>query len=403
MRLSLLLILCCGLLQACNSFSKSEEPFAGEDNFWIGYMDVGVDSIPFRFLMHNQELILLNGEERIRLVAKHDVDDTLIFAFPQYESTLYLTELTASAVSGYWHYSSKGDYFIPFKAQKSSGWFCTDFSETLKYEVLFSFEQPEKSSRAIGLFKAGNDICVTGTFITESGDYRFLQGERKDNKIWLSCFDGAHLFYFKGIIQGDSIVSGSFLSGNHWQETWVGLLDRTATLTHPDSITTFNDTNNTLAFTAQNLSGDSVHFNLDTFRGRVTIVQIFGSWCPNCYDEMVLYSNLNTQISDSRLQIVPVAFERNDSLSLAINAIERFMKHTATPFEVYFGGKANKKNASDVFNQLSPISSFPTSIFIDKGGKVRKVHTGFYGPGTGVHYNLYQEELHSFLTSLLAE
>jgi thiol-disulfide isomerase/thioredoxin len=403
MRLSLLIFTCFSFLQACNSFSGTDELLISESNSWIGFMDVGNDFIPFRFMLNNKELILINGEEEIKLTAKKGGGDTVIYAFPQYESTLYLTQLSGSVISGYWHYSSKGDYFIPFTANESSNWLCTEFNETLKYKVLFSPEEAKKTTRAIGVFKNGKGSCITGTFLTESGDYRFLQGEKRNNEIWLSCFDGAHLFLFKGLTKGDSIVSGSFLSGNHWSENWVGQIDNSASLGHPDSLTSFNDINNTLVFTAQNLSGDSVQFNLDSYKDKVTIVQIFGSWCPNCYDEMVFYSALNEQISDSRLQIVPVAFERNENLSLAISPIGKFMKHTNAPFEVYFGGKANKKNASEVFPQLSPICSFPTSIFIGKDGRVRKVHTGFYGPGTGQHHELYRAELKRYLTALLNE
>jgi thiol-disulfide isomerase/thioredoxin len=403
MRLYLLFIFCSGLFHSCNSSSNSEEPVLSEETSWLGYMTVDNDSIPFRFLLNTNELILINGDEKIILTSKQGAGDTFIYSFPQYESSLYFTELSVSNISGYWHYSSRGDYYIPFSAQKSTDWACPSPINTLRYNVLFSPEQPEKSTNAIGIFDVGTDACITGTFLTESGDYRFLQGERNGNNLWLSCFDGAHLFLFKGETKGDSIVSGSFLSGKHWSEKWVGQLNNNGTLKHPDAITTFNDDNNPLKFTVQSLSGDSVEFGLDNYKNKVTIVQIFGSWCPNCYDEMTLYSQLNRQIADSRLQVIPVAFERNDSLPRAFNAINKFMRHTKAPFDVYFGGKANKKNASEVFSQLSPICSFPTSIFIDKKGVVRKIHTGFYGPGTGEHYELYNSELHRFLKSLLAE
>jgi thiol-disulfide isomerase/thioredoxin len=365
-------------------------------------MNVGSDSIPFRFFISGNTLTLVNGDEQIVLTSQQ-ANDTLIYSFPQYESSLYVTHSSDIEISGYWHYSSRGDYFIPFSAEKSADWTCKGINKTLRYNVLFSPDKPEKSSNAIGVFDIGPEACITGTFLTESGDYRFLQGELHENNLWLSCFDGAHLFLFKGKINGDSIVSGSFLSGNHWSETWVGQLNNNASLNHPDSITTFNDSDKTLKFTVQSTAGDSVEFGLDQYKNKVTIVQIFGSWCPNCYDEMNLYSSLNEQIADSRLQIIPVAFERNDSLSLAINAIDRFMNHTRAPFDVYFGGKANKTNASEVFHQLSPICSFPTSIFIDKKGIVRKIHTGFYGPGTGEHYELYSSELHKYLVGLLNE
>lgn len=403
MRLSLLILFCCNLFASCSNVPESEVSSSVEENSWLGHMNIGSDSIPFRFHYINDDLILVNGEEEIKLSPQKNNGDTLIYSFPQYESTIYFTDFSSLKMSGYWHYSSRGEYYVPFIAQKSSAWSCATGTQSLKYTVLFSPEKPETSTRAIGVFDVGPNACITGTFLTESGDYRYLQGERNGDNFWLSCFDGAHLFLFKGETKGDSIVNGKFLSGNHWSETWVGQLNNNARLQHPDSLTTFNDPDNPLSFTVLSLAGDSVEFGMDDYKNRVSIVQVFGSWCPNCYDEMTLYSQLNNKIADSRLQVIPVAFERNDSLALAVGAINRFMSHTNAPFDVYFGGKANKNKASEVFSQLSPICSFPTSIFIDKKGVVRKIHTGFYGPGTGAHYDLYRSEIHKFLQKLLDE
>ncbi len=56
-----------------------------------------------------------------------------------------------------------------------------------------------------------------------------------------------------------------------------------------------------------------------------------------------------------------------------------------------------------MFSELNGISSFPTTIFIDKKGMVRKIHTGFYGPGTGDYYADYVKETEAFLNLLISE
>ena len=64
---------------------------------------------------------------------------------------------------------------------------------------------------------------------------------------------------------------------------------------------------------------------------------------------------------------------------------------------------ASKENNSAQLPFLDHVMSYPTCIFIDKAGKVRRIRTGFYGPGTGEHYVNYKRNLDSFIQQLLAE
>jgi thiol-disulfide isomerase/thioredoxin len=370
---------------------------------WKGLMDVKTDSIPFRFSLQNDKLTLINADERITLIPDPSERSGLTYSFPQYESRLIITSRKIDRIEGFWHYYSKGDYIVPFSATPDNNLPCDLTGKKSKYQVVFSPKNIANSQLAIGLFTLAPQNCLTGTFLTESGDYRYLQGEQIGNEMWLSCFDGAHLFLFRGNLMGDSIVSGKFLSGNHYEDTWCGVKKENAQLQHPDSLTRFIDGANPLMFKAKNLSGEERNFGPDNYKDKVTIVQIFGSWCPNCFDELRTFTEISNELDDNRFQIIPVAFERSDSLALAVAPIKKAMSHTGFPFEAYFGGKANKTAASGVFKQLSAVSSFPTAIFIDKGGRVRKIHTGFYGPGTGHHHEKYKSELKEFLIKLLHE
>jgi hypothetical protein len=52
---------------------------------------------------------------------------------------------------------------------------------------------------------------------------------------------------------------------------------------------------------------------------------------------------------------------------------------------------------------LNHVISFPTTIIIDKKGKVRNIHTGFSGPATGDYYLDYITEFNHLIDELLAE
>ena len=49
---------------------------------------------------------------------------------------------------------------------------------------------------------------------------------------------------------------------------------------------------------------------------------------------------------------------------------------------------------------LNHILSYPTTIFIDKKGSVRKIHTGFNGPATGKEYDDFKAEFEGFIELL---
>ena len=53
--------------------------------------------------------------------------------------------------------------------------------------------------------------------------------------------------------------------------------------------------------------------------------------------------------------------------------------------------------------QLTPIRSFPTTIFIDKKGNVREIHGTFYGPGTGKHFDEFKKDFYNTVDGLLRE
>jgi thiol-disulfide isomerase/thioredoxin len=290
--------------------------------------------------------------------------------------------------SGRWH-SDKNEKILPLDRQS--------------YQVTFS-AKTENQYPAIGLFTRSQGQAY-GTFLTETGDYRFLEGERNGDSLWLSCFDGIHLFLFNAQFSNtDSLISGTFHSGKNWFEPWVGTLNNEPQLNHPDSITRFMAKEGTLLeFEVMDRQGIRRFFNAEDWIGKVSIIQVMGSWCPNCLDESRYLQELITKLDSKEVQLIPVAFERKGNVAEQVNAIEHFENLLGSGPITYIGGLASKTEASSVFNQLNNISSFPTTIFLDKKGVLRKIHTGFYGPGTGKYYERYKTSTEHFVRQLLSE
>ncbi len=88
----------------------------------------------------------------------------------------------------------------------------------------------------------------------------------------------------------------------------------------------------------------------------------------------------------------------------AKNNIERLKKRFNVQYEILIaGGSPDKKMASESMPLLNRISSFPTTLFIDKQGEVRKIHTGFSGPATGKYYDEFVTSTTGLVEKLLKE
>ncbi|MFT5581548.1 MAG: thiol-disulfide isomerase/thioredoxin, partial [Psychromonas sp.] len=266
-----------------------------------------------------------------------------------------------------------------------------------RWKTVFSPET-DGAFPALGLFnQEGNKL--SGTFLTETGDYRYLAGNVVGEKIFLSCFDGSHAFLFTATLK-DGELNGKFFSGKHYQTTWIATADDNYELTDPDELTYLvND--EPLAFSFNDLKGEPFSYPSKAYKDKVTIIQVMGSWCPNCMDETRYYLELYDKYHDQGLEIILIGYEAGQNEEEYAFKLKRLQERYKVPFTMLVGGAANKNEASKDFSMLNSIISFPTSIFIDKEGKIVKIHTGFNGPGTGKYYEDYTLETQSFLESLL--
>lgn len=403
------------------SFSAKSAKFPSlKTGSWTGKLTLNETThLPFKFTVKktkdkkaNTGLILsiFNGEEEIILNNVHFDNDSLRAEFPSFNSILVLHVNTKKSLSGYWQNLNKGvNYKIP--CTLNSGY--THRFEN--YKLLVSNFQPSNFNgrwestfepgtndayKAVGVFKQ-NYTAIEGTFLTETGDYRFLEGNVVQDSLYLSCFDGSHAFLFTGKMVSDSIY-GQFYSGKHWKSDWLAVKNDDFELTNPDSLTTVIDT---ALFTLQlkDLEGNTFIFPNEQFTGKVTIIQIMGTWCPNCMDETRYFKELYKQYHEQGLEIIAVGYEVGNSFEEHATKIKTLQQRLDLPFTFLVGGSANKGLASEQFSMLSQIISFPTAIIIDRNGIVRKVHTGFNGPGTGVYYENYVNETDLFIQELLKE
>ena len=246
---------------------------------------------------------------------------------------------------------------------------------------------------------------VTGTFRTTTGDYRYLEGIVDGDSLKLSTFDGAHAFLFTAKAT-DSTLNGYFYSGNHWKEHFTAKLNNEYELTNEENLTFIKEGYEYFDFSFPDTRGRVVSLSDPEFNNKVVILQIMGTWCPNCLDESKFLVKYSKENPNKDLQIIALAFEEAKTREIAYERIKRFKKRIGIEYPVLlaqFGNLANKTLAQQKLPMLNHIISYPTTIFMDKKGKVRKIHTGFNGPATGEKYTEFTKDFEVFVNELLNE
>lgn len=267
-----------------------------------------------------------------------------------------------------------------------------------KWKTTFNIES-NNAYPAIGIFKQNEDL-VSGTFLTETGDYRFLSGRMIDNQLRLSSFDGSHVFLFKARLKNDTL-KGEFLSGNHWKTNWIAVRNDDFKLKSPDSLTYM--IKDEFEFNFKTLENNDYIFPNKELKNKVVIVQILGTWCSNCLDETRFYKELYEEYHTEGLEIIGVAYEYPNSFEGKVKRVKQFYNQKNIAYPILIGGNASKAESSADFHMFNSISSFPTSVFLNKNGEVVKIHTGFNGPGTGEIYENYKKKTKALIEDLLKE
>ncbi len=400
------------LLTVFSSFGQTAKIPKLKNGAWTGNLFLNsADKLPFKLLVEGKgselTLSVINGEEVITLEKTVKQNDSLHFSFPSFHSKLVIRNHGRRKLKGYWINMNKGaNYTIPaeitygYRSRFPVGKMVPTFPYLDgKWETTFEPGKPG-AYKGVGIFRQ-TENRVDGTFLTETGDFRFLEGNVTADSLFLSAFDGSHAFLLKSKISGDSMY-GTFLSGKHWKGDWAARYNEQFELKHPDSLTYILD-DKPITFSFKDLSGNTFTFPNSAYTGKVTIIQIMGTWCPNCMDETRYFREMYSKFNSRGLEIISIGYEVGNSYEEHAAKISKLRDRYALPFLFLVGGQANKGLASEHFSMLNQIISFPTAIFIDRHGKVRKIHTGFNGPGTGIYYEQYVQETEVFLQELLEE
>jgi thiol-disulfide isomerase/thioredoxin len=398
----ILIILFTACREANTSFPKEGQ--------WHGFLDV-MDGrqLPFTFGFHKSgdgyRMKVFNAGEVVDIDSIVVRDDSIHIAMPVFEGYIKCVfserEMRGSFVKESLNrvvpfHASFGEIprFAPGKPPE------VDVSGTWETEFM---PEGEEQYPAQGLFvqKGGE---VTGTFRTTKGDYRYLQGIVSGDSLKLSTFDGAHAFLFTAKVT-DSILAGTFYSGNHSREEFSARRNPDFIMPDETTLTYLKEGSGDFNFSFPDIEGNLISLSDSRFEDKVVIVQIMGTWCPNCLDETRFLAPFFKDKQEAGLEIAALAFEYAKTPEKAFQGIRRLKEREGVPYPILLAqfGSSNKALANEKLPMLNHVLSYPTTILIDRTGVVRRIYTGFNGPATGEVYEEFKIEFEGFVDKLLSE
>lgn len=389
------------LLASCNSKPTTNDVRL-KDGKWYGEFTTKEGAIPFVFDIDNTYLTLINGDEKVVSDSIIYNGDSIFIPIKEYD-TRFEGTLKKDTLSGVFRrLFSENDRGIPFNAIHGNTPRFVKEGEagnllTGKWDIQFVTDS--STANNVGIFKEEGGI-LTGSILTNSGDFRYLEGVNDRNGFRLSAFAGLSPYLIQGTFEDKDNFEGEFITARGKQRL-IGKRNDKAALTDPYSLTQLKKGAKSLSFKLPDLQGNTVSLSDNKFKGKVVVVSILGSWCPNCLDEAAFLAPWYKENKDRGVEIVGLAFERKDDPTYVNKILSNFIQKYNIEYDVLFAGKIG--NDKNVLPEIDGLKSYPTTFFIDKKGNVRKIHTGFNGPATGLFYEEFKSDFNKIIDELLAE
>ncbi len=379
---------------------------------WRGVFAVVNGKVPFQLDISVDKgaytAIAINGSRRDTFELRYIGSDSVLISLNSFEAALFAKIVNPGLIEGAYQTPDRGApaMRIPFR---------------LVYGEDYRFNAPDQRSPAKANISGKWRLRITsqdgvqdrvavwqqsgselqGIILSVTGDSRELQGEVDGDRFYLSGFTGSSPVLVTGRVQDDGKMTGEI--GTLTKTTFEAVRDDKAVLPDAHALTFLKPGRDRLHLNLPDLSGKLVSLDDPKYTGKVVIVEIMGSWCPNCMDQIEFLSpwfNLNKHRG---VEVIAVAFEARDDVEYARRMLTRLSNRYNIRYDILFGGKADNRVVADRFDDLSTFLAFPTTIIIGRDGKVRDIHTGFSGKGTGVFYDQYVKKFTQDLDRYLAE
>ena len=262
--------------------------------------------------------------------------------------------------------------------------------------------KPASEPTAPGHFTVQADR-VEGTIAPVSGDYGLLSGTLRSGELRLSRFDGIHLLRLDARVVSPERIEGTFHVSPGYPLSFVAAPTAAPEgFAEAEQLTHAEDPKAVFHFHAEDAAGAVITEADPRFQGKVVLLDLFGTWCPNCQDEAPLLQSLYEKYHSRGLEVVGLSYEYTNDHARSLRLIEIYRKKFGITFPLLLSGTTDQGDVERTLPQLKNFGAFPTTIFLDRHGRARLVHAGFSGPATG-RFDEVRQSFERTLDELLNE
>ena len=377
------LLFLCAVLTTCGTSPMPDRAT------WHGAVELPEIRVPLKMELDlsgaKPEGHFIVGTEKTPIPEISRSGDSLTLSFSEYGAEIHATWSNGRLTGEYRRLRSNGTKSFPFEATPNvASSRQTASAPTGTFQVVFEGESAKDSATLASIWKEGPDSYY-GTFIAPDGDYGLLEGTPAANGIQFSRFTGWQAFAIELHRNGEA-WEGKFHAASN-EKTRAFQLQRPKDVVAAGRQTTMKNPNATFAFACTSLTGQMVRHTDDRFKGKALAVDIMGTWCHNCMDESPVLEKLYQEYAKDGFEIVGLSFEVQDNAELGRKNLTLFSDRYGLTYPLLYCGDVSEANVDKQINsQLENFFAYPTTLFIDRGGRVKTIHTGFQGPATGDRY-----------------
>ena len=389
------------------------------NGLWDATIVTGGTEIPFRFEIATKgaeaQGFFFEGDRRVGSTSGTFVDGVATFEYELLNTTLEL-KVTGDELVGTYRNNGRANAagqsvrmhrFVTVSAD------ATDVPQVAGYwemrRVQAEISAP-RDTRTWNVFLRQSGAEVSGSVLRVDGDVGTMVGRWKNGKLTLSHFAGERPTLFEATPNADGTLAVTFNGNAHYtvmrsaQARAQGIPEPP----DPSRYTNVKDPTTPFPFAFPEAMTGKMIANTDPqFRGKVVILAIGGSWCPNCHDEAPFLGELYRDFHAKGLEIVGLMFENNPDAKIYRPRVQAFIKRFNIQYPMLYAGTTNptpqSKTIAEALPQLINFGAYPTSIYLGRDGKVRSVHAGFASPATGEEHVRLKKELRELTEQLLAE
>lgn len=375
------------------------------DGVWSGTATYNGQQIPLRLELtgtgDHVQGALINGKEKSPSTSGSYSDGHLLLHFDYFATTIDAT-LKGGALTGTFSSHTRS---VPITA--SLGAKAADPSPdppTIAGAWEIAVKGP-KGEFAWELHVSQSGAEVDAVIQRIDGDTGNLYGTWRDGQFAVSHFTAAGPSYAVLRPQTDGTLKVITFSHSGSQELTARRPEaaRAEGLNKPDDPlqhTKLKDPAQPLAFSGKDLDGKLVANTDPEFKGKVVILSIGGSWCPNCHDEAPFLEELYRNYHDRGLEVVELSFEEEDQLA-SPERLRAFIQRYGITYPVLIVGTPDQLN--EKLPQVDGLNCWPTTFFIGRDGLVKGIHTGYSGPANGGGNSDLRREVNALVVKLLSE